>query len=278
MLGQDYLIKRGRGTRTPTISTWADGDFRMDGRAIGIPTCSLCGQPIAPNPDNDGDSLSMDHVPPKQFYPREIRASANPNLWLVPTHGRCNADYREDEEYFYHAVYPLVQNANRAMGQVVHRDLKRRTSKPQTPAMARSLLKEFGTVTEGGILLPPGIVQFKLDVYRVQRVAIKIAQGLFYLDDGQHVPRENCKDIRLCESANQVPELYKLLGGAAEAKSVVPSVFSYWRSEFDDLHLFSMLFWEAFMFCAAFKSPSATSSKCVADATRANEISRGNDN
>ena len=36
------------------------------------------------------------------------------------------------------------------MGQVVHRDLMRRTNQPPTPAMARRLLKEFRAVTEFG--------------------------------------------------------------------------------------------------------------------------------
>jgi hypothetical protein len=239
----------------------------MDAPAVPIQTCSLCGQAILANPENVDDSLSMDHVPPKQFYPKEERASANPNLWLVPTHRRCNADYQKDEEYFYHAMYPLVRDGNRAMAQVVHRDLKRRTNKPQTPAIIRSLLKEFRTVTEGGILLPRGMVQFNIDAYRVQRVAMKIAQELFYLDKDQHVPRANCKDIRLCESESDVPELYQFSWRGAEARAVLPAVFSYRRCEFDNLHLFSMLFWEALMFCVALERPSATDSKRVPDET-----------
>ena len=89
----------------------------------------------------------------------------------------------------------------------------------------------------------------------MQRVAIKIAQGLFYLDQKRFVPRENCKDIYLCEQVADVPEGY--WGCArAEEKSVLPAVFSYRRFEFENMHLFSMLFWEAFMFCAAFEDPS----------------------
>lgn len=217
--------------------------------------CCLCGHTIPPNPADPDDALSKDHLPPKQFYPKEIRSAENPNLWLVPTHKRCNADYRKDEEYFYHAVYGLLQNGNPAMGQVVHRDLIRRTSKPQTPAMVRSLLKEYRTVTDAGIYMPPRIVQFGLDAYRMQRVAIKIAQGIFDLDHKRYIPRENCKDIRLCESETDVPELYQLSWHCAEAQSVLPAIFSYRCFQFENLHLFSMLFWEAFMFCAALDSP-----------------------
>ena len=221
--------------------------------------CCLCGEPISADPVEPNDTLSWDHVPPKQFYPKETRATANPNLWRVPTHKRCNGEYRMDEEYFYHAIYPLVRNANGPMTQVVHRDLMRRTRRPQTPAMARKLLKDFHTVTKGGIYLPPGIVQFNLDKYRIQRVAIKVAQGLYYLDRQGYMPRANCKDIRLCELESEVPELYQLSWLGAEAKSVLPVIFLYRRFEFDNLHLFSMLFWDAFMICAAFEAPVAFS-------------------
>jgi hypothetical protein len=221
--------------------------------------CCLCGSRISANPVDPNDALSWDHVPPKQFYPKEMRATANPNLWLVPTHKRCNGDCRMDEEYFYHAVYPLVQNGNPSTAQVVHRDLIRRTKQPQTPAMARKLLKEFRMVTKAGIYLPAGIVQFNLDEYRLQRVVIKIAQGLYYRDRQAYMPRTNCKDIRLCEHKCEVPELYELSWCGTDAKSVMPGVFSYRHLEFDNLHLFSMLFWEAFLFCAAFENPSIIS-------------------
>lgn len=201
----------------------------------------------------------MDHVPPKQFYLKEIRSEQALQLWKVPTHVRCNSDYREDEEYFFHAVYPLVRKGNPAMGELFHRDLMRRTNKPQTPAMVRRLLKDFRSVTEVGIHLPPGIVAFDLDKHRMQRVVIKLAQGLFYRDQERYLPQQNCKDIRLCELESEVPELYQLSWQGAERRSVLPEVFSYRRFEFDDLHLFTMLFWEAFIFCAAFEDPVAVS-------------------
>ena len=53
--------------------------------------CCLCGHPILANPANPDDAFSSDHVPPKQFYVKEIRSAQNPNLWVVPTHKRCNA-------------------------------------------------------------------------------------------------------------------------------------------------------------------------------------------
>ena len=225
--------------------------------------CCLCGDPIPTDPPDDGNALSMDHVPPKQFYPKEVRTSQNLNLWSVPTHKRCNGDYRKDEEYFYHAVFPLVRGGNPTMGQTVHRDLMRRRAKPQTPAMIRSLMKGIATVSDGGIHLPPGILRFDLDAYRIQRVVIKIAQGLFSMDQQRCISAQTCRDIRLCEGEADVPEFYQLSWRGVDSKYVDPGVFSYRHCEFDNLHLFSMLFWEAFLFCLAFEDPKAIASQGI---------------
>lgn len=195
----------------------------------------------------------MDHVPPQQFYAKEIRRSANLNLWKVPTHKRCNAAYREDEEYFYHALWPVVQDNNPKMGQVMHRDTARRIHNPQTPALLRSLLKTYTPITDGGIHLPHGVVQFKVSEIRLQRVVIKIAQGLFYLDHDRYIPRGNCKDIRMCLNISEVPEMYQLSWRGVSAKAVLPEAFSYQHFKVETLHLFSLLFWEAFLFCMAFR-------------------------
>ena len=231
----------------------------MTTTAIDTSTCYLCGEPIDRNALTPEDALSMDHVPPKQFYPKDLRTDRSPNLWLAPTHKRCNEDYRKDEEYFYHAMYSIVGKNNQEMGQQILADFARRTHKPQTPAMIRNILKTSRTVTEGGIHLPPGVVQLSVDQYRSERVVIKIAQGLIYLDCGVHLPRENCKDIRLCIDESDVPELYSLSWQGADSKMVCVDVFSYRRFEFENLHLLSMLFWESVMFCCAFEDSNLSS-------------------
>jgi hypothetical protein len=220
-------------------------------------TCYLCGHTIVHSPQSVADEFSMDHVPPKQFFPKELRIAQSPNLWVAPSHKRCNEEYRKDEEYVYHAMFGVVQKNNHQMGQTILRDFARRTHRRQTPAMMRSILKSFTTITEGGIYLPPRIVQLSVDQYRTERVVIKIAQGVLYRDLGCHMPHANCKDIRLCLVESDVPESYSLSWQGAECVSVCPEVFSYRRFEFDGLQLLSMLFWEAFMFCCAFENVSS---------------------
>jgi len=220
--------------------------------------CCICGEPITCRTRDSDGSLSMDHVPPKQFYPKSSRTGQNVNLWVVPTHRRCNGEYKADEEYFYHALYPLVQNANPHMGDTILQDLSRRAQNPQTWVLIRTLLGTSRTQTEGGILLPPGMVRLGVVTYRIERVAIKIAQGLFFRDHGLFMPRHNCRDIRLCESLQDVPEMYTAIWQPGAPVTVSPSIFSYARAVVDGLHLWSLFFWEAFMFCMLFEDPQAT--------------------
>lgn len=216
--------------------------------------CCLCGQPIVDRDSSSDDALSMDHVPPKQFFPKSVRIDDNPNLWKVPTHKRCNGEYKLDEEYFYHNLYPLVQNANGQMGAVLLQDIRRRAAKPQTPVLLRSLLNRCKTESPGGLLLPPGVVHVSVEVYRIQRIAVKVARGLFYHQHQQFMPQGNCKDIRLCETPEDVPEMYRL-SWHVDAVAVCPKVFSYRTATLDGRHFMSLLFWEAFMFCIVFDEP-----------------------
>ena len=205
--------------------------------------------------------LSMDHVPPKQFYPKGIRENEDLNLRLLPSHKKCNEDYKNDEEYFYHCMYAAVERCNQKMAKLIYDDLQRRADKPQTKAMARRLLKDFKKVTDGGIHLPDGIVQFAIDEYRIQRVTLKIAQGLVYLETNRYMPLENAKDIRLCLEENEVPELYQLSFKASPIKGACPQVFSYRYFKFDTNHLLSMFFWESFMFCTLFDEAVVSGSR-----------------
>jgi hypothetical protein len=164
-------------------------------------------------------------------------------------------------------------------------DLKRRAKKPQTPTLLRGILQTSQTRTGGGIVLPPGMVRLDVDVYRIQQVAIKIGRCLFYRDHKRVMPHDNCEDIRLCEREEDVPEFYRLSwelsklnverlvplepGGivvANDAEAGQPQaadrrVFDYrsaWIEEIQ-LHLYTLGFWEAFVFCMALREPNAIS-------------------
>jgi len=132
--------------------------------------------------------------------------------------------------------------------------------------MIRKILSGFSNVTPGGIYLPQGIFQVKLDQLRIRRVVFKIARGLFYIENKSYLPLENAKDIRFCVKGDNVPELYRVYWPAVKLSGVYPKVFSYKyfnsckysvSSKYPGLefHLFTLLFWEAVMFCVTFEKP-----------------------
>jgi hypothetical protein len=236
--------------------------------------CCLCGKPATAD-----DPITREHVPPKQFYPKSLRDGLN--LWVVPTHKSCNNEQKADEEYFYHALYPLVANVNPQTAGIILNDLRRRAKKPQTQTLLRRILQTSRTITDGGLVLPPGVIRMEANIFRLQQVAIKIGRCLFYRDHKRIMPYENCKDIRLCEREEDVPELYSLswemskvnvndllpstTSGlvvvedmqAGQAVTVCREVFDYRQAYFEEkrLHFYTLMFWQSFVFCMAFEEP-----------------------
>jgi hypothetical protein len=237
--------------------------------------CCLCGKLATLE-----DPITREHAPPKQFYPKQLRDGLN--LWVVPTHRSCNQQYQADEDYFYHALYPLVANASSPAAKAILNDLKRRAQKPQTPALLRSILKTARTTTDGGLLLPPNVVRLDVDRDRLRRVAVKIGRCLFHRDHERVMPLENCEDVQIFEREEDVPELYTLSwemskvnvnddrfpttpGGivvvtdadAGQPLAESQQVFDYRAAyvEEERLHLYTLRFWEAFVFCMAFEEP-----------------------
>ena len=220
--------------------------------------CHLCGELFDTTSSDPDLKLSREHVPPRQFYPKGIRKKENLNLETAPSHRECNESYREDEEYFYHALYPLVKDNNPNMGNVIFQDFKRRSTKPQTPAMLRNISKTASKITDGGIHLPAGKVQFSLDEYRLQRVVIKIARGVLSLNGIPFIKSSSCIDIRLCQSELEVPELYQLSWQASETPcGDYHKVFSYKYFYFEGHHYVTLLFWESVMYCLCFNDSFA---------------------
>jgi hypothetical protein len=209
--------------------------------------CYLCGTSI------ENNELSYDHVPPKAFYPKSIRDGLN--LLVVTVHKTCNESYKADEEYFQHALFIEVLNKTPPITGHLMNDFRRRAHKPQTPALVRKILRGVSSITPGGIHLPHGILQVQIDQLRIERVALKISRGLFYIENDSFLPLQNAKDIWFCMSENEVPDWYKLYWPYTKTRGIYPKVFSYKYFKYRAFHLYSMLFWEAVMFCVAFECP-----------------------
>lgn len=211
--------------------------------------CALCGEDIQKQDE------TVEHVPPKLFYPKCLRPTIREPLWTVPSHRECNEKYRMDEEYFYHFLMPLVINENSEMGKVLLDDLRERRRNPQTASMIRRLVSEMKTETPSGIILPPSIRQFSVNQVRVQNVALKISQCIYFKEHGKFLPKLPFKHCELVERIEDLQALCRLILDHVKPVSIAPDVFNYRYICVDGVHHFGFMFWAGFMFCLAFDDP-----------------------
>jgi hypothetical protein len=227
---------------------------RNEEATVAVKICALCGQPILKKPKNDPDSGTVEHVPPSQFFPKSIRPDLRQPLWTVPSHRRCNEALKSDEEYFLSYYYGLVGFENPDVGAIILDDLRRQTKNPQARNLIKRILRNCRNVSPGGILLPPSLVRFEPEVERIDRVVFKIAQCLFYKDQGRFLPKENCGYIRFFEDPIKIPEFFRELI-KTKHESVDPRFFFYWHIDIEGCHYYAMAFWGAFVFGMVFRDP-----------------------
>ena len=88
-----------------------------------INICYLCGQELKTD-------INDDHVPPKQFYPKNIRKSQNlSNLLVFKVHENCNSSYQKDEDYFVHSIAPVTLGS--FSGNEIFKDIASRQKRPE---------------------------------------------------------------------------------------------------------------------------------------------------
>lgn len=218
--------------------------------------CYLCSKVIDPTkPKDDPMRLAWDHVPPRQFYPKQIRGTQNLNLNLAPSHKMCNENYKKDEEYFYHSLYPIVAKNNPRMGILCSQDIQRRAQKPQTHSIIQRILSTAVTTTEGGIHLPSGMARFTLEGGRLERVAAKIARGILFLSTERYFEEQQIVHMDFYNDPSEIIEPYKRALQLNPLAGVYPDVFAHSHINFEGkgFRLLLMLFWKAFIFCVIVK-------------------------
>jgi len=226
--------------------------------------CYLCGKAIESKPKDDPMGLSMDHIPPKQFYLKQIRKIQNLNLDKAPSHKMCNESYKEDEEYFYHALYPIIVKNNPQMGNLCSQDIQRRTHKPQTHNIIRQIQSTATTITEGGIYLPNGLARFSLNKKRLERVIRKIARGILFSSTDRYFKEQQIIGMDFYDDPYEfVKSSFEPALQLERLAGVYPDVFAHSHINFQGkcFRLLLMLFWKAFLFCVT-----------VEDATSQNQI------
>lgn len=155
--------------------------------------CYLCGQTIDPKSTNEADRQSDDHVPAKVFYPKEYRKNGKLKRRLpkAPAHQGCNGQYKLDEQYFAMILAPLVINRSPG-GLALFRDLRNQMLKyPDKTRWFSKIMNKtqyFLRRTVTGIILPQRKMFYPIDGPRIDRVVLKIARGIYYLNFKKTLP------------------------------------------------------------------------------------------
>lgn len=216
--------------------------------------CYLCGKEL-------DQEISRDHVPPKQFYPRNIRKDFSPNLFTLPVHITCNKQYQSDEDYFVNSIAPLTKGS--FSGNEIWKDISNQFKRPQGQRIGQMVLNEFQE-RPSGLYLPGNKVVKRFDPKRVWRVVWKITRGLFYKEYGRFLPELSSNYFNVF-SVNEKPPDYFDVVRNTHSRGQYPGVFDYkfiCIPEINNFHLWAMLFWDRLIKIVAFHDPDCVCASC----------------
>lgn len=211
--------------------------------------CYLCGLEL----QND---RSVDHLPPKQFFARSLRAEINlSQLVTLPAHVSCNRSYGRDEQYFAWSLGPLAMAS--VAGAALVRDHAMGFRGGRARGLGHTVRREFER-QPSGLHLPQGRVVKRVQGNRIARVAWKLVCVLFYSEHARVLSEDTPWMFDLIEpmraegvAGNALWEEVK----AQPAKGVYPGVFDYkyFAGEIDGhlFHSWGMLLWDRWMLFAA---------------------------
>jgi hypothetical protein len=217
--------------------------------------CYLCGSPL----DAAVEEIDVDHVPPRQFYSKELRSKEKLNLFTLPTHRKCNRKYQADEEYFIHTFAPLVMDTY--SGRSILKELLKQYRTGRNVRLNRKVLAEFQK-RPSGLYLPPGKVVKRFDSKRVRRVVWKITRGLFFYENGRFLPEDTPRAYKIVSPGEKPPDEFFLIPESTRGK--YPGIFAYRFMKMDDIdfHIWAILFWDKIITLVYFHDPDCTCDGC----------------
>ena len=214
--------------------------------------CYLCGKPI---PESE---WTRDHVPPKQIYPSEIRKNHSMNLEWLPAHRGCNEAYREDEDYFTHAV-GSTQNDTIALD-ALWKDFERTHKKNRR--IGRDVLSEFSK-----IILPEGKIAKHFDPEKVYRIIWKIIRGLHFKEFSRVLPIDTPRQLTIFDPENPTDTakfLLEISSRESDDLGHTGGVFDYrfYMSEKPPAIVWGLLFWDRIIFLGIHHSFECNCKRC----------------
>lgn len=216
--------------------------------------CYLCGLEL-------DEEIDRDHVPPKQFYAKNLRRKHKPNLFTLPVHTKCNKSYQKDEDYFVHSIAPLSKGSY--SGNEIWHDIAKRLRRPQGQVIGRMVLREFED-RPSGLYLPGDKVLKRFDGKRVNRILWKIVRGLFYKEYIRFLPKETPRLFKIISVGEKPPPEFQLVQNT-KSRGQYANVFDYkytFMPEFDNFHLWAILFWNRIISLVAFHDPECKCATC----------------
>ena len=139
--------------------------------------------------------LTADHIPPKCLFAPPRPAT----LITVPSCLRCNRAASQDDEYFKALL--ALKETDHPDAKEVRESVLRSLARPRSRRFSRNFLDRVGRVnvhTPAGLYLGKRL-SYDVDLERLDRVAARVAKGLFYTLKGKRIPQEymvvaHCED------------------------------------------------------------------------------------
>lgn len=169
-------------------------------KAPRIGTCTYCGEETP---------ITADHVPPKNLFNRPFP----PNLLTVPACADCNGGFKKDDEYFRIALTVTDKSKGQRGREGILPTVLRGINSPKASRFRATLLSNTQIAPR---FSPSGIFlgdqrQITLDGARIEGIARRIVQGLFFHVKGQRLPNDHAINVvpvgRFREMANLHPEI-----------------------------------------------------------------------
>jgi len=195
--------------------------------------------------------VSVDHVPPKQFFAPNLRKGLNlSKLVTLPAHGACNEAYSHDEEYLTWALSAIAIGSPPADAVVAYHAAK--TMRGQSRPLAQKIMGHFDH-RPSGLYLPRGLVTVRLEGDRIKRVLWKIVRGLHMIEHSEFIAEDelNCLELIEPESdpsdRDELWERVKAEPSLASYAGVFDYKYLYLAVGDQEMHVWGMLLWDRVM-------------------------------
>ena len=219
------------------------------------PICYLCGSSLT-------QPISVDHVPPRQIYSKELRKGHGPNLLTIPVHAECNRSYQYDEDYFVNTLAPFGRDSYAGASLLREVLSKYKTGVKPTPCSQSAAGVEQ---RPGGIHLPRGLIAKKIEGDRVHRVAWKIVRGLYFHTFGSLLPAYTPNSLEIVPPDRPPPAQFLHSLYDRPSQGSYPGAFDYKYvqvPELNDFNYWGLLLWDRLILIVAFHSPHCQCAHC----------------